>query len=225
MICDQPSPADDVRLASTDRARSGRAPLTAMQQGLAARYLPMARALAKPLKKAWPNAYEEFESAACLALVEAAESFDPSRNVKFATFARHRIWGALRDVQRQLMARGWRNHGRAPSRPRIVGMPTDYDRRGFVLGIEPPGPVGAELEAADEVEALLRKLPARHAVACRQIYLHGKTQNEAARLLGCSQSRLSYMHREALDMLNGSWYDRVLASADGDRAGVPGSAN
>ncbi len=73
----------------------GRHPLSAVQQGLAVRYLPMARALAKPLKRTWPSESDEFESAACLALVEAAQSFDETRNVKFATFARYRIWGAL----------------------------------------------------------------------------------------------------------------------------------
>ena len=43
---------------------------------------------------------DEFESAACLALVEAARSFDPTRNIRFATFARFRIRGALVDVGR-----------------------------------------------------------------------------------------------------------------------------
>lgn len=70
---------------------SRRSRLTVEQQELAKSYLPMARSLAKPLKKAWPAEKEEFESAALLALVEAAQSFDPSRNVKFATFARYRI--------------------------------------------------------------------------------------------------------------------------------------
>src|SRR5690349_5323240 len=74
--------------------RSPRAPMTAEQQRLALKFLPMAKSLAKPLKASWPLAREEFESAALEALVEAAQSFDPSRNVQFATFARYRIWGA-----------------------------------------------------------------------------------------------------------------------------------
>src|SRR4051794_5854259 len=92
---------------NTGKSRDRRTPLTPTQQALAARYLPMARALAKPLKAAWPAARDEFESAACLALVEAAEAFDPSRNVKFSTFARYRIWGALRDVQRRQFLGGY----------------------------------------------------------------------------------------------------------------------
>ena len=67
--------------------RDGRAPLSAGQQTLALRYLPLARKLARPFKAAWPALRDDFDSAACLALVEAASSFDPERNVKFATFA------------------------------------------------------------------------------------------------------------------------------------------
>ena len=57
--------------------REQRSPLSPARQRLAARYLPLARALARPLKQSWPQARDEFESAACLALVEAAEAFDP----------------------------------------------------------------------------------------------------------------------------------------------------
>ena len=55
------------------------------------------------MKARFPGAGEEFESAAFLALVEAAQSFDSSRNVHFATYARHRIRGALYDVYRELI--------------------------------------------------------------------------------------------------------------------------
>ncbi len=170
-----------------------RGPLTADQQDLAARYLPLARSLSQPFWRAWPSSYEEFDSAACLGLVEAARTFDPTRGVKFGTFVRHRILGSLRDVQRGLMA----------PRPRRRGKDTP--------AANPPPDVGAELEASDEVVSLLRQLPRRHAAACRGIYLEAKTQNEVARDLGCSQSRLSVIHRESLAMLNGSWSDRVRA--------------
>ncbi len=189
-------------------SRGGRKPLTRAQQDLALKYLPLARSLAKPYKLSWPSSRDDFESAACLALVEAAEAFEPERNVKFATFARHRIWGALRDVQRGMVALGWRCD--AKHAPHVGGMPRDPERHGRVLGLEHDNPVGSEMEAGETVEALLRRLPARHASACRQIYLNGKSQHEAARDLGCSQSRLSYIHREAMAILDGTWDAQVL---------------
>ena len=51
-----------------------------------------------------------------------------------------------------------------------------------------------------------------------QIYIHDRTQVEAAAALGCSRSRLSYLHRESLEMLNDSfrWKD-----PDGEDAAAP----
>ena len=89
-------------------------------------------------------------------------------------------------------------------------MPRNPEGKGRVLGADTAPPVGQEMEDIDAIEVLLKRLPARHARACRQVYLHGKTQHEAARVLGCSQSRFSYIHREAMSILNGSWKGQVL---------------
>lgn len=186
-----------------NRPATRRCPLTGDQQELARKYVPMARSLAKPLKRSWPVEGEEFESAALLALVEAAQSFDPARNVKFATFARYRIWGALRDVQRGLITAGWR--GDMENAPRVSSLSYDAEEHGRVLGSEPDRPVGEEYEAVEFVESWLRKLPTKHAAACREIYLNDRTQGQAAGQVGCSKSRLSYLHKEALDLLKDSW--------------------
>jgi RNA polymerase sigma factor (sigma-70 family) len=182
--------------------------LTAAQQEIATRYLPMARRLSRSYRTAWPHQRDEFDSAAQLALVEAAESFDPSRNVRFATFARMRIHGALRDVLRRMALPGWRSD--AAHAPIVGPLGPNAERHGRVLHSEPDPPIGAELEAVEAVEAWLRKLPSKHAAACRLIYVQGKSQAEAAAALGCSQSRLCFLHREAIAMLNGSWYGRPV---------------
>ena len=156
-------PRKTVETAAKPALAGGRIPLTDEQQGLAARYIPMAKALAKPLKYSWPNEGDEFEAAALLALVEAAQSFDPSRNVKFATFARFRIWGALRDVQRSLIASGWR--GDLEHAPTLTSLTLDAEERGRVLGSEPDAPTGSEIEGVEYIESLFKKIPARHAAA------------------------------------------------------------
>ena len=79
------------------------------------------------------------------------------------------------------------------------------ERRGRFVGREPEPPVGHRVESIDAVEAQLRKLPKMHAAALRRIYVEDKTQSQVARELGCSQSRLSFLHREAIAMLNGTW--------------------
>ena len=205
---DQTTPFDEPSeaLKSGKGRRKGktkRTSLTTDQQVLAQKYLPMARALAKPLKRAWPAEREEFDSAALFALVEAAQSFDVSRNVKFATFARYRIWGALRDVQRALVTSGWKCD--LENAPNITGLTYDSEERGRVLMAEPDRPIGQVYEGNEFVEKCLSNLPPKHATACREIYLNGKTQIEAANLLGCSKSRLSYLHKEGLEMIQERW--------------------
>ena len=179
--------------------RVGRSPLTAPQQDLAVKYLPMARSLARPYKMSWPAHRDDFESAACGALVESAGTYDPSRNVKFSTFARHRIWGSLRDVQRSLVALGWRCDPKHA--PLITSLPRDPEGKGRVLGGDSLPPVGQEFDDIEAIEHMFEALPERHALACRQVYLHGKSQYQAAAALGCSQPRFSFIHREAISIL------------------------
>ena len=76
----------DRRYPATCNPNRARQPLTEEQQELATRNLSLARALAGRMRYAWPGAQDEFESAALLALVEAAQAFDPTRGVKFTTF-------------------------------------------------------------------------------------------------------------------------------------------
>lgn len=192
-------------------SREPRLPLTEKQRKLAARYLPMAKALAMPLKLSWLAMWDEFESAACMALVEAAEAFDPSRRVKFSTFARYRILGALRDVKRKHVLLGYRCD--PENAPNISGFALGQQREGMHVNVPFDPPIGRELESIDEVEHWLRKLPRHHAEACRQIYLHDMNHTEAARALNCSQSRVSSMHREAMAMLNGTWKAEPAATA------------
>lgn len=174
-------------------------PLTPDRSELAARYLPFARGIARPFKAQWPAEAPEFESAACFALVEAAQTFDPGRDVKFATYARFRIWGAMRDVQRGLIRTGWRDD--AENAPGIVSLAARAEEFGEVLLTTPDPPIGAELERAELLESWFRKLPPRHAAACRAIYLRGESHAQAAEALRTSKSRVAAWLGEALVIL------------------------
>ena len=177
--------------------RPPRAPLSDAQRDLAEQYVPLARSMAHRFAKSWPSGADDFRATASLALVEAAQAFEPARGVDFATFARRRIHGALVDAQRGFFWEGWR--GAAEFRPRFTPLADDVEARGAVLGVRCDDPVGADLEAKDDVDHWLRKLPARHAAAFRHIYFEGKTQEETAVLVGCSKAAMSRLHRETLD--------------------------
>ncbi len=198
-----PRGSEHATTGNTDRSyprscnpNPARPPLNDAQRELTLRYLPLARAMAHRLTKSWPAGGDEFQSAASLAVVEAAQTFDPSRNIDFATFARFRIRGALIDVQRSLFSGGWR--GTAGNGPRFQPLEADSESHGRVVGAQADEPVGADVEAMDAVENWLKKLSPLHAAAFRHIYLDGKTQEEAAALIGCSKSSICRLHRETL---------------------------
>ena len=92
-----------------------------------------------------------------MALVEAAQSFDPARNVKFATYARYRICGALRDVQRALVTQGSRDD--LENAPKFMSLISTSEEFGEVMLSHPDRSVGEGIELADLLESWLKKLP------------------------------------------------------------------
>ncbi len=96
-------------------------------------YMPLVHKLAEIMaRRLWPRvSADELASAGYDGLIAAVTGFDPDRNVKFETYCRQRILGAIRDWQREIdpLGRSSRNfernmnivedrihaeHGRAP---------------------------------------------------------------------------------------------------------------
>jgi RNA polymerase sigma factor (sigma-70 family) len=179
--------------------RKYRPGLTDEQRGLAARYLPMAESLAKDFRTKRRIEREELRSTAYMALVQAARTFDPARKVNFATFARHRIRGALRDYLRSAISESW--HTETGLLPVSQCFGPESERYGRMHGLSAEKPVGSEIESIEDVETWLGRLPKAHALACRLIYVTGKSQDEVAAMLGCSRSHLCRIHHEALSWL------------------------
>jgi RNA polymerase sigma factor (sigma-70 family) len=142
---------------------------------------------------------DDLQSTAYVALVEAAHTFDPARNINFATYARHRIRGALQDYRRRARVPGWRDD--TDQAPTFRRLGAGAELHGWVIGKQPLPPIGEKLETSEAVEFWLRRLPRPHAMACRLIYIEGKSQDEAAVQVGCSKSYFSRLHREAITWL------------------------
>ena len=174
--------------------------LTPAQQDLCQRFIPLAHKLAKPLKQAWPNDADDFESAALLALVEAAEAFDPSLPVNFQGFARGKILSALKDLHRAKAKELHRPLNR-PSASQATLSPAQY------------------FEERDAAEALLKPLPPKHREVMKLIYLSGKSQAEAALALKTSQTRVCRLHREALNLLREA--DRAQSAPPREAPSLP----
>jgi RNA polymerase sigma factor (sigma-70 family) len=172
-----------------------RGPMTEAQRELATQYMPMARILAREAMGA-AMSLDELEAEAYAALVDAARTFDPDRGVNFAVHARPRIVGALRDYRRFLFHAAWK--GDAHESPVFQRSSTTDEINGRVLGRERQTPAGQEFETYEAVDSVIRLLPESHAVACRLIYIEGKSQDEAAEVLGCSKGYFSRLHSEAI---------------------------
>lgn len=89
---------------------------TAARNQLVENYVPIVNKLAEIIaRKLWPRVTsDELASAGYDGLIAAVHSFDPDRGVKFETYCRQRIVGAIRDWQREIdpLGRSGRNFER-----------------------------------------------------------------------------------------------------------------
>ena len=80
-------------------------------------YVPLVHKLAEIIaRRLWPRvSADELASAGYDGLIAAVTSFDPRRGVKFETYCRQRIVGAIRDWQREIdpLGRSGRNFERS----------------------------------------------------------------------------------------------------------------
>jgi RNA polymerase sigma factor for flagellar operon FliA len=88
-----------------------------LRNQLVERYLPLVNRLAEVIaRRLWPRVTaDELASAGYDGLIAAVGSFDPARGVKFETYCRQRIVGAIRDWQREIdpLGRSGRSFERA----------------------------------------------------------------------------------------------------------------
>ncbi len=89
----------------------------ASRNALIENYMPIVNKVAEIIaRRLWPRVTaDELASAGYDGLIAAVNSFDPGRNVKFETYCRQRIVGAIRDWQREIdpLGRSGRNFERA----------------------------------------------------------------------------------------------------------------
>jgi RNA polymerase sigma factor for flagellar operon FliA len=144
--------------AGTDRERE-----------LVQRYAPLLDRCARRLSARTGRAVlpDDLWSAGAMGLIEASRRFDSARDVKFETFAEHRIRGAMLDEMRRM------DHLPRRLRGEIERVEREKNRLGHLLGHEPSaediaGALGAPVEDVFEILALVQpampvpdELPAR----------------------------------------------------------------
>lgn len=90
---------------------------TTIRNELVERYMPLVNKVAEIMaRRLWPRvSADELASAGYDGLIAAVSSYDPDRGVKFETYCRQRIVGAIRDWQREIdpLGRSGRNFERS----------------------------------------------------------------------------------------------------------------
>ena len=150
-------------------------------------------------------------------LLEAEQRYDPSRGVRFQTFAYYRVRGAMLDGVRKMADLPRRAHqrlkveGECP--PTAAPTPLDKAFTRISARLTSPSPVqGAFAEESPEsallknesVARLLRalsRLSARERALVRGRYFEGRPLEELAAELGVSKSWASRIHTQALKQL------------------------
>jgi len=185
-------------------------PLNEEQRDLAARYVPLGMAIAREFTAGWGWIQDEMESAAMMALVDAARCFDPAFNVKFATYARRRISGYLCDTKRKYLQSHYRRNADSGSDvdwfsvKNVSNMSSsEMLNLGEKIAINPDrNRFGPDFEVHDTLENCFQRLPIRHREVMRSLYFDKERSfEEIASQYKVTPDRLVILHRQSLNML------------------------
>lgn len=182
--------------------------LNETQRDLAAKYMPLALTLAKDFSRGWNWLTEEMESAALMALVEAASTFRKEFNVKFPTFAKTRINGALitaRNKYMQLYQKRTKAEQekdlwlriRAASNLDDDEMQQFEQHFGASFHLDPT----EIFEIREDLDSFFKRLPAKHRNLMRAIYFEYSPIEKLQEDFQCGRERILAMHRESINML------------------------
>lgn len=144
-----------------------------------------------------------------IGLLQAAEAFAPTAGYPFRRFASSRIFGSIIDDLRSrsiLKRRGLEKarRGEAAAFEHPLADEQDETHRGADDGVTLPPVPATQLEAliaADTLDALFDRIPARDARLIRAIYLEGQSEEDIAVRCGATPADVRRQAARALEAL------------------------
>lgn len=148
-----------------------------------------------------------------IGLLEALQRFDEERGLKFATFAWHRVRGAILDglakmkwFDRMAFEQGLyeqhsateAGHERASGKPPRSIVRSELDVSSLAASGEQPLAGMERREALTFLMAVVADLPAREAGLLRGVFFEGRTLSESARRVGISTAWASRLQNRTL---------------------------
>ena len=152
--------------------------------------------------------FEEVLSAAMLGLVKAANRFDEKKGFKFSTYAMSTMRGQIKndyyhDKNRFIRKR----NGNTEIYEKVsISSLNDTLHLNLEKDVELIDTLPSNFEIDNEIAKLdlknaISKLPDLQKQVIKIIFFQGKTQNEAAKLLGTNQVQISRIKNRAIDSL------------------------
>jgi RNA polymerase sigma factor for flagellar operon FliA len=193
-------------------------PLTEAQKELATRFVHLCLVVANRFARRYPELYEDFRQAAGEGLCDAAKKWREDFDVKFETYAIHRMNGSCLDMMRQNgLVRGSRsNHYKVFT---IISIDQDWNSKTingdeavnsftasnwteFILPPSSEPEPSHRMSSKEEFDGWLRNLPEREKTLLRCHYGPERmTLRDIAPLIGITESRIHQIHRSLLDRL------------------------
>ena len=135
---------------------------------------------------------DDLVSVGTIALIEAADRYDPGRRVSFATFAYPRIRGAMIDELPRLVESGLARHGRTSPLSLQAPLATDAAHAASWIDVAVDHSMPEPQRSAELSELLhaIRELPRRERELLA-LAVAGNSIGEIAQLSGCSEARIS----------------------------------
>jgi len=250
-------------LGSTRHAQTGRAAKNSRRDEIVLENLGLVKAIALRVHENLPVHVDvdDLIHAGVLGLFEAASKFDPEKQVGFASYAKHRIKGAILDSLRQL---DWasrdlrRRHKqleaatrqlaaelhRTPTEAEIADhLGVDIDRwRQMMLELRNTGLISANTRSADHedlpepdyptapdshpdaicareqmrsaLDEAMTCLPDRYQQVVNMYYTRELTMKEIGTILGINESRVSQIHKLALEKMNAALQGAGIRSSN-----------
>ena len=203
------------------RPRHSRRPLTDEQRELVDAVHAAGAGAGPPVEGQLATPSDELEAEAYAALVEAAQDVRPGPGRELRRPCPAPDLGALRDYRRFLFQANWKGErGESPVFERLSA-----DRRPPRPGASARSPTTVRqghFEATEAVASIIRLLPRSQAVACRLMYLEGKSSRKRPRSSGCSKGYVSRLHSDAMVQLRRD-HREALAGMTRGGAGPEGS--
>lgn len=174
-------------------------------------HMPLVRKVARNIHKRLPGfiEYEDLVQAGAIGLVKAVDNWTPEHNAAVATYAHPRISGAIIDWLRSNDTRkrtemAERSVHLVPLAVRVGDNTSELTRRCDHQHADPrplPDALAMRSEAPRVVARLLATLKPRTQAIMRRYYFGGLLMKDVAKEFHVKESRVSQIHRRALELM------------------------